>query len=68
MVEAMGTRSGARGMKLPQVKIGLQVFDRWWPWRIGVIVKKSRTRVWVQFSPSEVTRFDFAHLQFLEPL
>lgn len=45
---------------------GQHVYDRWWPWRLGVIVKCGKASVCVRWSDGDVWRYDSAHLQFLE--
>lgn len=45
---------------------GTHVFDRWWPYRLGKVVKALKTRTHVRWSDGEVWRYDKAHRQFLE--
>jgi hypothetical protein len=46
-------------------RVGDRVYDRWWPWKVGKVVKVLKTRVQVQF-PDRVTTYDEAHSkQFL---
>ena len=49
--------------------VGDMVYDRWWPWRIGRVVKVLRTRVKIRFqdTPTRISTYDNAHCQFLEP-
>lgn len=46
-------------------KVGEKVYDRWWPWDIGVITKVLKTEIHVLFIDGE-TVYDKAHYQFLE--
>jgi hypothetical protein len=43
------------------------VVDRWWPHRVGTIVRRLKTRLHVQWSDGEVWRYDAAHARFLAP-
>ena len=45
-------------------KVGDRVYDRWWPWKVGIVQKVLKTRVRVSFS-GEVQTYDAAHQQFL---
>lgn len=42
------------------------VYDRWWPYRRGVVIKRLKTRLHVQWSDGEVWKYDRPHMQFLE--
>lgn len=54
-------------MKFEDIKRGMKVYDRWWPWRLGVITCVLKTRVHVQFSDRDAhTIYDKTHCQFLE--
>lgn len=53
-------------MKWTQMKIGTRVFDRWYWWRIGAIVKVMKTRVDIYWSSGATQRYDRDHVQFLE--
>jgi hypothetical protein len=44
------------------------VVDRWWPHRPGVVVRRLKTRLHVQWSDGEIWRYDAAHARFLRPL
>jgi hypothetical protein len=41
------------------------VVDRWWPHRVGTIIRRLKTRLHVQWSDGEVWRYDAAHARFL---
>lgn len=41
------------------------VYDRWWPWRLGVVAKRTKTIVRVRWSDGETWKYDRAHRQFL---
>jgi hypothetical protein len=43
-----------------------KVYDRWWPDRLGVIVKRLKTRLDVLWSDGDTWRYDQPHMQFLE--
>ena len=43
------------------------VVDRWWPHRVGTIVRRLKTRLHVQWSDGEIWRYDTAHARFLSP-
>lgn len=49
------------------MRIGAQVYDTWWPDRIGKIVKMTPGRRWtkVQWSDGEAWNYDRSHTQFL---
>ncbi len=48
-------------------QVGDAVYDRWWPWLTGCVVKVNKTSLYVQGN-GQVWRYDRAHQQFLEPL
>lgn len=52
-------------MKLVNIKKGMRVSDRWWPWSVGTVAEVLKTRVRIQFG-SEVVTYDAQHVQFLE--
>ncbi len=41
-------------------------YDRWWPWRGGVVLHRTNDRAIVRWDDGEVWRYDRAHLKFLE--
>lgn len=47
---------------------GTIVFDRWWPWRFGVVQKCTKTRLHVMWSDGDVWNYDRPHRRFLERL
>lgn len=51
-------------MKFRDAKVGMMVYDRWWPWCVGRItwVGKTRLKVWL----NRYVTYDAAHCQFLE--
>lgn len=48
--------------------VGDIVRDRWWPWRIGVVSKRSKTRTHVTWLDGEVWNYDRPHARFLVAL
>ena len=44
------------------------VIDRWWPHRVGTVIRRLKTRLHVRWSDGEIWRYDAAHTQFLQPL
>ena len=42
-----------------------KVVDRWWPWRVGVIIKRGKSSCAVQWMDGEIWRYDRSHIQFL---
>jgi hypothetical protein len=53
----------------PDLRINDRVVDRWWPWRMGRIVKRTKTTAHVRWSDDMTTeRYDRSHLQFLRPI
>jgi hypothetical protein len=46
----------------------MMVFDIWWPWRTGTIIKRTKTRLSVRWSDGEVWRYDRQHVRFLRKL
>lgn len=53
----------AESMK--RFKKGMRVYDRWWCWEVGRIVRKGKTRLRIQF-PKKLVSYDAAHSRFLE--
>ena len=45
---------------------GRRVYDRWWPWQAGYVMRVLKTRAVVRFDGKDRT-YDAAHVQFLEP-
>lgn len=43
-----------------------KVYDRWWPYRPGKVIKVLKTRIHVRWFDGEVWSYDKAHQQFLE--
>jgi len=43
------------------------VVDRWWPYRVGTVVRRLKTRLHVRWSNGEIWSYDAAHARFLEP-
>lgn len=48
-------------------KKGAVVFDTWWPWRRGTILRIGETRLRVRWDDGQEWSYDKAHLQFLMP-
>jgi len=44
----------------------MKVYDRWWPSRIGRIIRRTRSTVMVRWDDGKTTVYDKAHQQFLE--
>lgn len=56
-------------LKYIDVKVGEAVIDTWFPyWGCGIIRKKLKTRIHIDFSSKGMVVFDIPHLQFLEKL
>jgi hypothetical protein len=53
-------------MNIKECKVGTEVYDRWWPWKKGWIVKQLNTRIYIWFNRYTTERYDKAHCQFLE--
>lgn len=49
-------------------KVGTKVYDRWWPWKTGVVIRTFKTTVHVRWVDGSTQRYDAAHWQFLEEL
>lgn len=47
------------------MKVGQRVIDRWWPWRLGLVVAVGSTRVRVRWSDGEEWSYDRPHQKFL---
>jgi len=45
-----------------------KVYDRWWPWRAGTVVKRMKTRARILWSDGTTWTYDTPHMQFLEKL
>ena len=44
-----------------------RVYDRWWPWRAGYVLRVGKTRVRVRWSDGTEWSYDTPHLKFLSP-
>ncbi len=44
---------------------GDRVYDRWWPWDMGVVVHVLRTMVGVRFGSGKSWVYDRAHQKYL---
>jgi hypothetical protein len=54
------------GRKELDVKPGDIVYDAWWPWRLGVVVRVLKTRIKVRYNGLDVVwSYDVAHQRFL---
>ena len=53
-------------MKFSKIKVGKKVYDRWWCWKVGTIIKKNKTTCSINFPNYGITIYDKAHVQFLE--
>lgn len=49
------------------MKLNDPVYDYWWPWRIGIIIKKTRYRLHIKWCDGEIWAYDSAHVKFLKP-
>lgn len=49
-------------------KKGAVVFDAWWPWRRGTILRIGETRLRVRWDDGQEWSYDTSHMQFLRPL
>ena len=47
-----------------RAKVGMEVYDSWWPWKSGTVCEVLKTRIKVCMSEGIVT-YDKGHLQFL---
>lgn len=56
---------------MKKFKVGDKVWDSWWPWRKGKVVKVLKTRVHIHFDKtiwdyaSGIWNYDKAHFSFL---
>lgn len=46
---------------------GAIVFDTWWPWRRGTVLRVGKTQLRVRWDDGKEWSYDKAHLQFLRP-
>ena len=42
------------------------VFDRWWPHRVGTVIRRLKTKLDGRWSDGEIWRYDASHTQFLQ--
>jgi len=52
-------------MPRPVLKKDDKVHDRWWPIRLGVVVRVLKTRIHVQWTDGEIWNYDEPHTIFL---
>lgn len=52
----------------PALQLKAVVTDRWWPWRVGSIKRRTKTSLHVEWSNGTLERYDAAHTQFLSVL
>ena len=55
-------------MTKPTFMKGVAVFDTWWPWRHGTVLRIGETRLRVRWDDGQEWSYDKAHLQFLRPI
>lgn len=48
------------------LQVGTYVFDRWWPWRLGHLSRRTKSTATVEWDDGTAWTYDRAHLQFLE--
>lgn len=44
------------------------VYDSWWPWRVGSIIKVLKTRLHIEWADGKIWIYDLAHMKFLRTL
>jgi hypothetical protein len=49
-----------------ELKVNDLVHDRYWPWRLGIVIRKLKTVVHVRWSGGDVWAYDMPHSKFLE--
>ena len=55
-------------MKFSDLKVGMKVYDRWWPWQVFIVAAVLKTRARLRRGATErIQVYDRAHVQFLEP-
>jgi len=52
-------------MKLKDIKVGMRLYDRWWPYTRGKVVEVLKTRIKIMMGDESIT-YDKGHCQFLE--
>ncbi len=54
-------------MKITELKVGMKVYDTWYPsWGTGVVDKILKTRAFINFPyPKNMMKYDEEHTQFL---
>jgi len=57
-------RSGKHGLR-PDLRGA--VIDRWWPYRVGTVIRRLKTRLHVLWTDGEIWSYDVAHARFLRP-
>ncbi len=56
-------------MKLEDFKIAEAVYDRWWFWRSGIIIKKFKNTLHIKWLGGKIAIYDREHVEiFLEKL
>ena len=53
-------------MKFSDLKTGMIVYDKWYPWENGIVTKILKTRVKIKFSNQGIITYDKSHVYFLE--
>ena len=53
-------------MDIKEYRVGMRVYDFWWPWTLGIVTKALKTRIKVRFAGNDYdTTYDIPHLKFL---
>lgn len=56
----------SKELTIKSIRVGMKVFDRWWPWeRRGIVIKKTTRSVVVRWLDRSVWRYDRDHCVFL---
>ncbi len=50
---------------MKEFRVGIQVYDRYWPWEIGTVTAVLKTRIKIRFFDGTRT-YDKQHYRFLE--
>jgi hypothetical protein len=53
-------------MKFKDLKVGMQVMDRWYPdWGVGIVTKVLKTVVYIDFTIRGLEKYDKSHVFFI---
>lgn len=49
-----------------KLRVKQQIYDSWWPWKLGVITWVGKTRIKIRWGDGSESTYDRPHFKFLK--